>query len=199
MNVTVKGRGVEVTPAMRDYAEKKINKLSDFNNDLRSAEVTCKSEHNNFKIEVMLTGDGVRIRGEERRPDYYEAIDFVVSKLEQQAKKHHKRQIDRSRNHSAREVPAAFAAAVAPNPGDYAQPSADAQAGNGDDTQHDDNGLPRITRTKNFVMKPMSALDAAIEMDMLGHEFFVFRNPGGDVNVVYHRHDGTVGLIEVGE
>ena len=54
MNVTVKGRGVEITPAMRDFAEKKINKLTDFNSDLRSAEVTCKSEHNNFKIEVML-------------------------------------------------------------------------------------------------------------------------------------------------
>jgi putative sigma-54 modulation protein len=199
MNVTVKGRGVDVTPAMRDYAQKKLNKLSEFDSDIRSAEVTSKSEHNDFKIEVMIIGDGLRIRAEERRPDYYEAVDFVIEKLEQQVKKHHKRQIERSRNHSARQVPAAFAAAAAPNPADYAEPAAEDGAGEEGAAPEQDSSLPRIRRTKRFAGKPMSATDAAIEMEMLGHQFFVFRTPSGDVNVVYHRHDGSVGLIEVGE
>lgn len=202
MNVTVKGRGVDVTPAMRDYAQKKIGKLSDFDSDARSAEVTCKCEHTNFKVEVMLIGDGLKIRGEERRPDYYEAVDFVVEKLEQQVKKHRKRQIDRTRNHSARQVPAAFAAEAAPNPADYSEPAAGdvpSAPQPASETHHHDNGIPRISRTKRFSVKPMSAVDAAIEMEMLGHQFFVFQNPGGDVNVVYHRHDGSVGLIELGD
>lgn len=202
MNVTVKGRGVDVTPAMRDYAKKKIGKLADFDSDIRSAEVTCKCEHTNFKVEVMLIGDGLKVRGEERRPDYYEAVDFVVEKLEQQVKKHRKRQIDRTRNHSARQVPAAFAAATAPDLADYSEPAAaDVPTGPqaASETHHYDNGLPRITRTKRFPVKPMSAVDAAFEMEMLGHQFFVFQNTTGDVNVVYHRHDGSFGLIELGE
>lgn len=202
MNVTVKGRGVDVTPAMRDYAQKKLSKLTDFDAVIRSAEVTCKSEHTNFKVEVMLIGDGLKARAEERRPDYYEAVDFVMEKLEQQVKKHRKRKIERNRSHSARQVPAAFAAAVAPNPADYSEPAAATAHGaaRGDsESHHDDNGLPRISRTKRFSAKPMSAVDAAIEMDMMGHQFFVFQNIGGDVNVVYHRHDGSVGLIELGE
>lgn len=182
MNITVKGRGVEITDAMRDYAQKKLNKLSDFNRDLRSTDVTVKNEHTNFKVEVMLNGDGVRLRAEERRPDYYEAVDCVFEKLEIQSKKHSKRQVERSRHHSPRDISAAVAAVAEAAPPDE---------GNG--------SMPRITRNKRFAMKPMSAVDAAVEMEMMGHSFYVFRNRSGDVNVVYRRHDGSVGLIEVGE
>jgi putative sigma-54 modulation protein len=148
----------------------------------------------------MLVGDGVKLRAEERRPDYYEAVDFVLEKLEQQAKKHHKRQIERNRHHSAKEVPAAFAAAVGPNVADYAEPiGANVPAGTQAAPEENGNGMPRITRNKRFAMKPMTAVDAAVEMEMMGHAFYVFRNTLGDVNVVYRRNDGTVGLIEVGE
>jgi putative sigma-54 modulation protein len=185
---------VDITPAMRDYAQKKLGKLSDFNGDLRTAEVTYKIEPHSaaHKVEVMLIGDGVRLRAEERRPDVYEAVDYVMEKLEQQVKKHHKRQIDRNRHHSAKEVPAGFAAATAPNPSDYGEPRPA-------EPDQADNQPLRITRRKRFAMKPMSPGDAALEMDMMGHEFFVFRNTGGDVNVVYRRTDGSCGLIEVGE
>ncbi|HEY3414869.1 MAG TPA: ribosome-associated translation inhibitor RaiA [Armatimonadota bacterium] len=183
MNVTVKGRGVEVTPAMRDYAQKKLNKVSEFDSGLRTAEVTYKLDHSVHKVEVMLTGDGVRLRAEERRPDLYEAMDVVVEKLEQQARKHHRRLIDRNRHQL--EKPASHAA----------EPEAAVAA---DEVDGAGSGV-RITRRKRFAMKPMSAIDAAIEMEMMGHEFFVFRNTSGDVNVVYRRDDTTIGLIEVGE
>jgi putative sigma-54 modulation protein len=187
MNVTVKGRGVEVTPAMRDYAEKKMNKVSEFDSELRTAELTYKWDHNVHKVEVMLIGDGVRLRAEERRPDMYEAVDVVLEKLEQQARKHHKRLIDRNRHQATK--PSSH---VGESPEEVAEAHAaalEAAAAGG----------VRITRHKRFAMKPMTAVDAAIEMDMMGHHFFVFRNPSGDVNVVYRRNDETIGLIEVGE
>lgn len=196
MNITVKGRGVDVTDAMRDYAQKKINRLSGLDHLLRTAEVTVKTEHVLSKVEVMLIGDGLRLRAEERRPDYYEAVDLVMEKLEQQTRKHHKRQIARTRHHSARAVPESFSSATAPNPADYSQPTTSVATA---EPEENGNGLPRITRRKRFAMKPMAAVDAALEMDMMGHAFYVFRNTAGDVNVVYRRNDGTVGLIEVGE
>jgi len=200
MNITVKGRGVDVTAAMRDYAQKKLNKLSGFDHELRTAEVTVKNEHANSKVEVMLIGDGVKLRAEERRPDYYESVDLVFEKLEQQARKHHKRQIERNRHHSAREVPASFAAANGPDVNDYAEPAgANVPSAPQAASEENGNGMPRITRNKRFAMKPMTAVDAAVEMDMMGHAFYVFRNTVGDVKVVYRRNDGTVGLIEVGE
>jgi putative sigma-54 modulation protein len=187
MNVSVKGRGIEVTDGMRDYAQKKINKIGGFDHDLRTAEVTFKVERNGHKVEVMLTGDGVRLRAEERRPDMYEAIDCVVDKLEQQAKKHHKRAIHRSRQHSAKEVPPAFAAAVAPDLSDHAS--------HAEPEEEEAPDAKSITRIKRFPMKPMTAQEACVEMDMMGHEFFAFRNQEGEVNVVYRRVDGTCGLI----
>jgi putative sigma-54 modulation protein len=185
MNVTVKGRGVEVTPAMRDYAQKKLTKVSEFDSELRTAEVTYKLDHNVHKVEVMLIGDGVRLRAEERRPDMYEAIDVVLEKLEQQTKKHHQRQIERNR-HRATKPTALLEANDA------------AEAAEAEELENGKHGI-RITRRKRFAMKPMSAYDAALEMDMMGHEFFVFRNETGEVNAVYRRTDGTFGLIEVGE
>jgi putative sigma-54 modulation protein len=184
MNVTVKGRGVEVTPAMRDYAQKKLNKVSEFDSGLRTAEVTYKLDHSVHKVEVMLTGDGVRLRAEERRPDLYEAVDLVLEKLEQQARKHHKRLIDRNRHQSTK--PSSHVTEP--------DEAIEAEQADGDTSV----GI-RITRRKRFAMKPMSPVDAAIEMEMMGHEFFVFRNTNGDVNVVYRRDDTTIGLIEVGE
>lgn len=184
MNVTVKGRGVEVTTAMRDYAQKKLNKVSEFDSGLRTAEVTYKLDHNVHKVEVMLSGDGVRLRAEERRPDLYEAVDVVLEKLEQQARKHHRRLIDRNRHQTTK-------------PASHVAEPEEAVA-----TDHVDGDIShgiRITRRKRFAMKPMSPIDAAIEMEMMGHEFFVFRNTSGDVNVIYRRDDSTIGLIEVGE
>jgi putative sigma-54 modulation protein len=190
MDITLKGRGIDVTPAMRDYAQKKIGKLSEFEPGLRNSEVTCKTEKNGHKVEVTLHGDGLMLRAEEKRPDFYEAVDCVFEKLEHQARKHRKRVIDRNRQHSAREVPAEF---VPSDLNEYATPHEglpEAVA----------NGRPRIVRVKRFEMKPMTPEEAAIQMDMLGHKFYVFRNArGGDVNVVYHRDDGTFGLIQPGD
>ena len=204
MDVTVKGRGVDVTPAMREYAQKRLNKLTDFDHSLRAAEVTYKLEKNFHKVEVTVYLSGGMFRAEERRQDMYEAVDFVHDKLEQQVKRHHKRAIDKTRHHSTKEVPAAFAAAVAPDVSDYSQPSgsdvptapqAMSETGNG--TGH---APVRISRVKRFNMKPMSPEDAAIEMDMLGHVFYAFRDAESDeVNVVYHRDDGSYGLIEPGD
>lgn len=192
MNVKVKGRGIEVTPAMREYAEKKVNKLEEFNPELRNAEVTCKVERNIHKVEVTLSGDGVMLRAEESRSDMYEAVDMVFEKLENQVKKHHKRQITRARGHSAREVPTGF---VPTDLNTYETPPAEQAAEETDGALH-----PRLARVKRFFMKPMTPEEAAVQTEMLGHEFFVFRNAnGGEVNVVYRRNDGSFGLIQPGD
>jgi putative sigma-54 modulation protein len=192
MDISLKGRGIEVTPAMREYTQKKIGKLSEFEPGLRNSEVTCKTEKNGHKVEVTLHGDSVMLRAEEKRPDFYEAVDCVFEKLEHQARKHRKRIIDRNRQHSAREVPEGF---VPTDLNAYEAPQAQ-------EPETVANGRPRIARVKRFFMKPMSAEEAAIQMDMMGHQFYVFRNAaarGGDINVVYRRDDGTFGLIQPGD
>lgn len=178
MQIVIKGKNVEVTPALRAYAEKRVSKLDRyFDEPNLTAQVMMRVERELHVVEVTVQVDALLLRGEERTGDMYASIDGVLEKLERQIKKY-KTRINRklrgeggSRQEGAAAPNAAPAAGVEP--------------------------VGQVIRTKRFPIKPMSVEEAVMQMDLLGHDFYVFRNSTDEeVNVVYRRSDGNYGLIE---
>jgi len=166
------GRNIEVTDAMRSYAETKLKKLDRFSDQIIDAKVVMSYGSNGSagpaKVEVQLNVPNGIVRAEESGQDTYAAIDKVVDKLERQLKRFKGRFLAR-RN---QEPPPP----IEPEPEEPA---------------------PAIVRTKRHVLRPMTPEDAAMQMEALGHSFFMFRNSETDeISVIYLRHDGDYGLIE---
>jgi putative sigma-54 modulation protein len=181
MQYNTRGENIEVTPALRDYAEKKIGRLERYfeNTSSFSCNVTLRVLRGEHTVEVTIPMPGLILRAEETNSDMYAAIDLVVEKLERQIRKY-KTKVNRK----YRQQGAIFADAV---------PVSEGQEGHVED-EHD---AIHIVRNKRFNLKPMDAEEAVLQMDMLGHNFFVFSNADTEeVNVVYRRKDGRYGLIE---
>lgn len=175
MQVTVKGRDVQITDALKDYAVKKVTRLEKYYAGVKEAAITLKVQKNQHIVEVMLQGDGLKMRGEERTGDMYSSIDKVTEKLETQISKIKSRRIEKPRTASAR-VQAAIEASEAAEEEEFE---------------------PQIVRTKRFALDSMTPEEAAEQMTLLSHSFFLFMNPDTDqVNLVYRRRDGNFGLIE---
>jgi putative sigma-54 modulation protein len=194
VRISVSSRHTEISDALRAATEEKIGRLERFFEGLDHAEVHF-SEERNPRIadkeicEVTLEGHGFHLRCKVSAPDGFIAIDRAVVKLEHQLQKL-KTKILR-RHHIARR-----------NGGGTNGPVTGAGGGNGDiveialPDEDEDSGL-RIVKTKRFAIKPMTPEEAALQMDMLGHDFYFFRNAESDrASVVYRRADGDVGLIE---
>lgn len=176
MNFEFRGKNIEVTGALKDYAEKRLSKLEKYIDDVKAAQVTFSLEGEKHKVEVTIPLNGVILRGEEATDDMYTSIDMVEEKLERQIEKHKTKLY---KHHRA----AGFKQAVAD---DFKQAAEKAQ----------DDGF-KIVRTKRFALKPMDEEEAIMQMNLLGHNFFVFFNARTEeVNVVYKRNDGNYGLIE---
>ncbi|MED0757558.1 ribosome-associated translation inhibitor RaiA [Aneurinibacillus thermoaerophilus] len=180
MQYNNRGENIEVTPALRDYAEKKIGRLERYFEDTSafSCNITMRVIRGEHTVEVTIPMPGVILRAEDTNSDMYAAIDLVVEKLERQIRKY-KTKVNRK----YRQQGAIFVDAdpVFTNKGE----------------QEDDNDTIEIVKTKRFNLKPMDAEEAVLQMDMLGHNFFVFSNAETEeVNVVYRRKDGRYGLIE---
>ncbi len=167
------GRNIEVTDAMRQYAEDKLARLDRYFDQIIDASVVMgydNSENaaNPAKVEVQLNVPGGIIRAEERALDTYAAVDLVMAKLERQLKRFKGRLIAQ-RGESI------------PLP---------------EETEPEERA-PRVSRVKRHVLRPMAPEDAAVQMEALGHGFFLFRNVETDlVSVIYLRDDGDYGLIE---
>lgn len=178
MDITVKGRRMEVTPAIRSYAEEKIGRIAKIvDSMLMSADVELYTERNrsieNGQVaEVTIYTKGPVIRAKEAAPDMYAAIDIVSEKLESQVRKFKTKLVDR---HKA-------GPGVAAIPAPVAEPD-----------EHE----PSLVKTKMLEVKPMSTDEAILQMELLGHDFFVFTSEDMEgTNVLYRRHDGDYGLIE---
>jgi putative sigma-54 modulation protein len=175
LKIIVKGKNFEVTPALREYVEKKVGKIQKyFEGELREATVTLVVERELHRVEVTIPIDGYILRGEEETTDMYSSIDNVVDKIERQVRKY-KTRINRK-------IKDVSVLDLVPNNGVNIQevPSE-----------------PKIVRTKQFALKPMQEEEAVLQMDLLGHSFYVFLNAETEeVNVVYKRKDGNYGLIE---
>lgn len=184
MQLQVKGRNTTVTDALFEHAEHKLERLARIMppwDDAMSVELELSVEKNpkierSQIAEVTVRTKGPVLRVRESAEDMYAAIDQAARKLERQARRYR----ERRKGHAGRAPLDEVAALIAE------APSAPAEAGEEE---------PRLMRRKTFDMKPMTAEEAALNMEMLGHEFYVFRSEGGEVNVVYRRRDGHYGLI----
>lgn len=177
MDVQVRGKGVVVTDALREYADRKVNKLTNHFQNLTTAHVTQTVQGKTHRVEVQLEGDGITLRGEDRGDDLYAAIDRVVDKLERQMRKYKDRhRWNHTRAHHEHDTPRTM---------------------NGPEEEPDAGETGRIVRQKRFAIKPVSPLEAVAQMELLSHDFFVFENAEtGQVNVLYRRDDGNYGLLE---
>ena len=178
------GRNLEVTEAMRQYAEDKLAKLDRFSDQIVDASVvmsydTKQNAAEPARVEVQVNLPNGVIRAEERAQDTYAAVDLVVDKLERQLKRFKGRMIAKRNEVLSAPVPSDVTHAEVVEPVET--------------TVHE----PNIVRTKRHTLRPMAPEDAALQMEALGHTFFVFRNLDTDlISVIYLRHDGDYGLIE---
>jgi putative sigma-54 modulation protein len=171
MNIIVTGRHLEVTSALKTYAEKKIKKIGRYLSNISEAVVTISVEKYRHKAEVLLKVNGVLIQAEGVTGEVYSSIDEVVEKLERQIKKYKEKLVSHRKSEGK-------AGAIESNVAATAEES-------------------RIIKNKRFELKPMSPDEAAMQMDLLDKNFFVFTNDNsGDINVIYRRRDGNFGLIE---
>jgi putative sigma-54 modulation protein len=178
MQFQVKGRNLEVSDAIRSYAEAKLAKLERQLTDPR-VELELAVEKNpsiaqNHVAEATIWTNGPVLRAREASGDMRASIDQLVAKLERQISRYRTRTRDRRRR---------AARANGPTPDTIPVMAEDEE--------------PQIVKTKQFALHPMSAEEAVLQLELIGHDFFVFRSAdSGDVNVVYRRQDGGYGLIE---
>ena len=185
MKCIVRGHNLQVTDALRDFIERKLSKLERYFD--HSAEIEAHVSLNvlkdTHKVEVTIPFPGILVRAEESSEDMYASVDLVIEKLERQIRKY-KTKVNR---HSRRD--AGFRNILKEN-GFNKGTTVTALM---DEEEADD----EIVRVKRFQLKPMDTEEAILQMELLGHNFFVYTNAVTDeVNVIYRRKDGKVGLIE---
>lgn len=172
MNITISGRNIEITEGLRSAVEEKIGKLEKYFTPETDVMVTLSVEKERQKIEVTIPVKGNIIRSEQVSNDMYVSIDLVEEIIERQLKKYKNKLVAQKQNAASFKK-------------EYIE------------KEIDDEDEIKIIRTKKFGMKPMYPEDACVQMELLGHDFFVFRNAETEeVNVVYKRKANTYGLIE---
>ncbi len=173
MNYMISGKNIDVTEGLKQAVYDKLGRLEKFFNEDTNAQVTFSVEKERQKIEVTIPMKGHIIRAEQVSDDMYVSIDMVVEIIERQVTRYKKRIVDQEQD-------AAF----------FQNQFLEEE----DDSDADDIS---IIRSKRFAVKPMYPEDACVQMELLGHNFYVFRNAETDeVNVVYKRKGNTYGLIE---
>lgn len=172
MRYTITGRNIEVTPGLRDAVQDKLGKLEKYFSSDTEVIVTLSVQRELQKIEVTIPVKGSIIRAEEASTDMYVSIDLVEEVIERQLRKYKNKIVDKKQEGG--NFQKAFI-----------------------EKDYDEDEEVKIIRTKRFGIKPMYPEDACVQMELLGHNFFVFHNAETDqVNVVYKRKGNTYGLIE---
>jgi putative sigma-54 modulation protein len=177
VRLQVKGKNVEVTDSLKDYALQKLGKLEKHLNDAARLELELQVEKNpsisqNQVAEATVWTKGPVLRARESSTDMKASIDQIVEKLERQARRYR----DKRRR--------------GPTRGNHDQGVEVTPVVPSEET-------PVIVKTKQFAIKPMTPEEAVLQLELIGHDFFVFQNADtNDVNVVYRRRDGNYGLIE---
>lgn len=172
MNIIISGKNIEVTEGLRSAVTEKLGKLEKYFTPDTDVNVTLSVEKERQKIEVTIPVKGSLIRSEQVSNDMYVSIDLVEEVIERQLRKYKNKLVDKK------------------------QDAANFQKSYIENDYMEDEEI-QIIRTKKFGMKPMFPEDACVQMELLGHSFYVFRNAEtGEVNVVYKRKGDTYGLIE---
>ncbi len=171
MNVKIYGRHLEITPALKEYAESKVKKFDKYVSNITEAHITLSVEKYRHKAEIQLRVNGVIIQAEAVTGEIYGSIDEVIEKLDRQIKKYKGKLTSHRKENRASSSPA----------------------------QESSEEMPeiKIIKRKKFAMKPMAVDEAAMQMELLDKDFFVFTNADTEqINVIYRRKDGDFGLIE---
>ncbi len=172
MRYVIKGRNIEVTPALKSAVEEKIGKLERYFTPDTEVIATLSVQRDRQKIEITIPIKGNIIRAEESSSDMYVSIDLVEEIIERQIKKYKKKLIDK------KQAALSFSEAFMQE-------------------EYDMDNEVKIVKTKRFGIKPMDPEEACVQMELLGHSFYVFLNSETEeVNVVYKRKGNTYGLIE---
>ncbi|GMA69705.1 ribosomal subunit interface protein [Leuconostoc litchii] len=180
LDYNVRGENITVTDAIREYVEKRLTKLNRYIEESAKANVnlrTYKSD-NSGKVEVTIVLPYVVLRAEDTNQDLYTAVDNVSEKVERQIRKYKTKINRKSRETGFKGIDS---------------------KGEIPDDEVDDSVL-QIVRTKQVDLKPMSPEEAALQMDLLGHVFFIFKDAESNTDsVIYKRADGKYGLLETAE
>ncbi len=172
MRYIIKGRNVEVTEGLKSAVTDKIGKLDKYFTEETEAYVTLSVEKERQKVEVTIPMKGNTLRAEETNSDMYVSIDLVQETLERQLKRYKNKIVDRK--HSGEVFAPDFM-----------------------DKDYEEDDTIKIEKSKRFAIKPMDPEEACLQMELLGHNFYVFRNSETDeINVVYKRKGNTYGIIE---
>ena len=172
MQYIISGRNIDVTEGLKSAIHEKIGKLERYFTPDTEVHVTLSVEQERQKIEITLPTKGNIVRAEQTSDDMYVSIDLVEEIIERQLRKYKNKIVDRQQ--AAASLSKAFV-----------------------EEEIEDDDEIKIIRSKRFAMKPMDPEEACVQMELLGHDFYVFRNAISDeVNVVYKRKDHTFGLIE---
>ena len=177
MIITISGKNIEVSDYLEELINKKVNKLDKYFPADTQAHVTLSVERNRHIVEVTIPYAGGIIRGEETSGDMYASVDNVLSKLEKQIVRH-RTKLEKSLRAGAFRAPEPVYADA------FTQDDLDEEAA-------------KVVKVKRFDIKPMTVDEAMLQLEMLGHSFYMFTN--GDtnqINVIYKRKDGNYGLIE---
>ncbi|QGP92198.1 Ribosome hibernation promotion factor [Neomoorella glycerini] len=171
MEIIIRGKNLPVTDALKQYIVKRLSKIERYLEGVDEVQVNLAVNRDSHVVEVTIPLNGYLLRGEEATGDMYGSVDLVVEKLEKQIAKYKTKLARKLKNGTLKEL-------VVENP-EEAAPE------------------PKLIRTKRFPIKPMPVEEAILQMNLLGHNFFVFSNAETEeVNVLYRRRDGNYGLIE---
>ena len=171
MATIVRGKNLEITPALKDHVEKQEKKVTKYFDNEVNVQALLSVEKDRKIAEITLKVDGVVLRGVEANDDMYAAIDLVVDKIVRQIHKHKTRLAKRFKKQEAFH-PEVLAAPV-------------------------EEETIEVVKRKHFAVRPMDVEEAILQMNLIGHDFFMFFNAETEaMNVVYRRHDGFYGLIE---
>lgn len=174
MKFIVSGKNIVVTEALKERAIKKVGKLDKYFQRDAEAQITMSVQKNWHIVEVTILFDGGVLRAEEENTDMYASIDKVIDSLERQIRRNKTKLEKKFHNGGLRLESIKF-----------------------DEKDVDEEHKFEIVRTKKFAIKPMTVEEAVLQMNLLGHEFFMFSNAETqEANVVYRRKDGNYGLIE---
>ncbi len=168
MNIIINCRQMDLTKNLKEYAEEKVGKFKKYLGNVSEATVTLSVDKYRHKAEVLLRVGGAAIQAESTTGEMYSSIDDVVEKLARQVRKFKDKNVSLRKNRRKSE----------------SLPEAEET-------------IPSIIKNRSYNIKPMSVEEAAMQMDLLDKEFFVFTNASsGNINVLYKRTDGNFGLIE---
>ena len=170
MKVTMTGRKCTLRPSFVERTESKLSKLDKFFDTDAAADVTVSNERNRQRVEITIRYNGMVFRAEDAAEDTNEAVDRLTDVLLRQIRRNKTRLEKRLRSHAFDDL--------LPEP-DWAEEEYN------------------VVKSKSFPVKPMDVQEAILQMNLTGHQFYMFRNGDtGEINVVYHRQDGDYGLLE---